>query len=253
MRYWVHNGFVKVDSEKMSKSLGNFFTIREVTEKYHPFALRWMLLGTHYRAPINYTQRALEEASDRLYYLYQTLVDSRVALTEAEASATDAEVKGKPKPPTGVAAEGIELAVETKAAVASALTDDLNTPLAMASLSSPLKTLNDLVSTKKGKKAVGRNVALRDLVKTVEETLEAVGLPHEGGEGLLEELRLLTLARAGLTQADVDEAVAKRAEARAAKDFAESDRIRDELGAKGVALMDGGSQVWRPATVVNDK
>ena len=252
MKYWVHNGFVKVDSEKMSKSLGNFFTIREVTEKYHPFALRWMLLGTHYRAPINYTQRALEEASDRLYYLYQTLVDSRVALTEAEASATDAEVKGKPKPPTGVAAEGIELAVETKAAVASALTDDLNTPLAMASLSSPLKTLNDLVSTKKGKKAVGRNVALRDLVKTVEETLEAVGLPHEGGEGLLEELRLLTLARAGLTQADVDEAVAKRAEARAAKDFAESDRIRDELGAKGVALMDGGSQVWRPATVVND-
>ena len=237
----------------MSKSLGNFFTIREVTEKYHPFALRWMLLGTHYRAPINYTQRALEEASDRLYYLYQTLVDSRVALTEAEASATDAEVKGKPKPPTGVAAEGIELAVETKAAVASALTDDLNTPLAMASLSSPLKTLNDLVSTKKGKKAVGRNVALRDLVKTVEETLEAVGLPHEGGEGLLEELRLLTLARAGLTQADVDEAVAKRAEARAAKDFVESDRIRDELGAKGVALMDGGSQVWRPATVVNDK
>ena len=253
VRYWVHNGFVKVDSEKMSKSLGNFFTIREVTEKYHPFALRWMLLGTHYRAPINYTQRALEEASDRLYYLYQTLVDSRVALTEAEASATDAEVKGKPKPPTGVAAEGIELAVETKAAVASALTDDLNTPLAMASLSSPLKMLNDLVSTKKGKKAVGRNVALRDLVKTVEETLEAVGLPHEGGEGLLEELRLLTLARAGLTQADVDEAVAKRAEARAAKDFAESDRIRDELGAKGVALMDGGSQVWRPATVVNDK
>ena len=86
----------------------------------------------------------------------------------------------------------------------------------------------------------------------MEETLEAVGLPHEGGEGLLEELRLLTLARAGLTQADVDEAVAKRAEARAAKDFAESDRIRDELGAKGVALMDGGSQVWRPATVVND-
>ena len=61
------------------------------------------------------------------------------------------------------------------------------------------------------------------------------------------------LARAGLTQADVDEAVAKSAEARTAKDFAESDRIRDELGAKGVALMDGGSQVWRPATVVNDK
>ena len=255
VRYWVHNGFVKVDSEKMSKSLGNFFTIREVTERYHPTALRWMLLGTHYRAPINYTQRALEEASDRLYYLYQTLVESRAALVDAQAEDAEAagEPKPKPKPPTGIAAEGIELAAETTAAVDSALADDLNTPLAIASLSAPLKTLNDLVSTKKGKKAVGRSVALSDLIASVETTLESVGLPREGGEGLLEELRELTLRRAGLTRDDVDAAVAARAEARAAKDFAESDRIRDEFGAKGVALMDGGNQVWRPATVVDDK
>ena len=115
VRYWVHNGFVKVDSEKMSKSLGNFFTIREVTERYHPTALRWMLLGTHYRAPINYTQRALEEASDRLYYLYQTLVESKDALVDAQAkdAETAGETKPKPKPPTGIAAEGIELAAET--------------------------------------------------------------------------------------------------------------------------------------------
>ena len=57
VRYWVHNGFVKVDSEKMSNSLGNFFTIREVLNRYDAYALRFMLLGTHYRAPINYTQR----------------------------------------------------------------------------------------------------------------------------------------------------------------------------------------------------
>ena len=255
VRYWVHNGFVKVDSEKMSKSLGNFFTIREVTERYHPTALRWMLLGTHYRAPINYTQRALEEASDRLYYLYQTLVESKDALVDAQAkdAETASETKPKPKPPTGIAAEGIELAAETTAAVDSALADDLNTPLAIASLSAPLKTLNDLVSTKKGKKAVGRSVALSDLIAAVETTLESVGLPREGGEGLLEELRELTLRRAGLTRDDVDAAVAARAEARAAKDFAESARIRDEFGAKGVALMDGGNQVWRPATVVDDK
>ena len=255
VRYWVHNGFVKVDSEKMSKSLGNFFTIREVTERYHPTALRWMLLGTHYRAPINYTQRALEEASDRLYYLYQTLVESKDALVDAQAkdAETAGETKPKPKPPTGIAAEGIELAAETTAAVDSALADDLNTPLAIASLSAPLKTLNDLVSTKKGKKAVGRSVALSDLIASVETTLESVGLPREGGEGLLEELRELTLRRAGLTRDDVDAAEAARAEARAAKDFAESDRIRDEFGAKGVALMDGGNQVWRPATVVDDK
>ena len=183
------------------------------------------------------------------------MVESKDALVDAQAKDADAagETKAKPKPPTGIAAEGIELAAETNAAVDSALADDLNTPLAIASLSAPLKTLNDLVSTKKGKKAVGRSVALSDLIAAVETTLESVGLPREGGEGLLEELRELTLRRAGLTRDDVDAAVAARAEARAAKDFAESDRIRDEFGAKGVALMDGGNQVWRPATVVDDK
>ncbi|GBG89557.1 hypothetical protein CBR_g49346 [Chara braunii] len=69
--YWVHNGFVTVDAEKMSKSLGNFFTIREVLDVYHPLALRWFLLGTHYRSPINYAKRQLEEASDRVFYLFQ--------------------------------------------------------------------------------------------------------------------------------------------------------------------------------------
>ena len=152
VKYWVHNGFVKVDSEKMSKSLGNFSAIREATDKYHPTALRWMLLGTHYRAPINYTQRALEEASDRLFYLYQTLGDARVAATRGGGGRRRG---GTPKPPTGIAAEGIQLAVDVRAAVDAALADDLNTPLAVASLSAPLKTLNDLTSTKKGKKASG--------------------------------------------------------------------------------------------------
>ena len=257
VRYWVHNGFVKVDSEKMSKSLGNFFTIREVLAKYHPYALRWMLLGTHYRAPINYTQRALEEASDRLYYLYQTLGDSRAAVevaaeAEAEAVASDEKNKKKKTPPlAGLALEGVTLAGETKSAVAAALADDLNTPLAVASLSAPLKFLNDLLTTKKGKKAQGRLEALRDLVGAVEDTLDAVGLPVEGGDEILASLRDLTLARAGLTAEEVEEAVAKRAEARAAKNFEESDRIRDELGAKGVALMDGGNEVWRPAVIVD--
>lgn len=83
VRYWLHNGFVNVDSEKMSKSLGNFFTIRDVLKQYHPKALRWFLVGTHYRAPVNYTQKAVEEASDRVYYVYQTLADTAAALQTA--------------------------------------------------------------------------------------------------------------------------------------------------------------------------
>ena len=230
VKYWVHNGFVKVDSEKMSKSLGNFFTIREVTERYHPMALRWMLLGTHYRAPINYTRRALEEASDRLFYAYQTLLDAKrefVKVTNEEAatsngSSSDTSVKKKPKPPAGIAAEAMALAAETSESVANALADDLNTPAATASLSAPLKTLNDLVSTKKGRKAPGREQALGALTMAVSETLSRVGMPcddEESGEtcsipileSLLEELKTLALRRAGLTDADV---AGRRREAR---------------------------------------
>eukprot|EP00798_Chlamydomonas_sp_ICE-L_P028260 gene28259-31365_t len=81
VRYWLHNGFVNVDSEKMSKSLGNFFTIREVLKQYHPMALRWFLVNTQYRQPVNYTQRALDEASDRLYYMYNALLEVQAVLS----------------------------------------------------------------------------------------------------------------------------------------------------------------------------
>ena len=80
-----------------------------MTERYHPLALRWMLLGTHYRAPINYTQRALEEASDRLFYTYQTLADAKRAATEAAASSEGS----KPPKPAGIAADAVALAAET--------------------------------------------------------------------------------------------------------------------------------------------
>ena len=269
VKYWVHNGFVKVDSEKMSKSLGNFFTIREVTEKYHPLALRWMLLGTHYRAPINYTQRALEEASDRLFYAYQTLADAKHAANAActEAAEKEKTAASKPQPPAGIAADAIVLAGETKTSVSAALADDLNTPACLAALSSPLKTLNDLVSTKKGKKAPGRALALVELTNAVEDALSRVGMPvpvvEEGEkkgeenvddvyEDVLRALRDLALTRAGMTAADVEAYVARREAARAAKDFETSDAIRDELKRVGVALMDGAAgagTAWRPCTV----
>ncbi|XP_056174874.1 cysteine--tRNA ligase, chloroplastic/mitochondrial isoform X2 [Syzygium oleosum] len=82
--YWIHNGFVTVDSEKMSKSLGNFFTIRQVIELYHPLALRLFLLGTHYRSPINYADVQLESASERMYYIYQLQKGQKQGREKAE-------------------------------------------------------------------------------------------------------------------------------------------------------------------------
>ena len=252
VRYWVHNGFVKVDSEKMSKSLGNFFTIREVLSRYHPMVLRFMLLGAHYRAPINYTQKALEESSDRLYYIYQTLLDAHAAL-ELKDEEVRAELENSKLKLSPLAADAKKLAEETKVSVVQALYDDLNTPLAIASLSGPLKTTNDFLTTKAGKKAVGRLSALSSLVKELENTLSILGLPIgvDKSTSILAGLKSLALTRAGLEEEDLEALMVQRANARAEKNFEESDRIREDLASKGIGLMDGGGDAWRPIVPAN--
>ena len=236
----------------MSKSLGNFFTIREVLARYHPMVLRFMLLGAHYRAPINYTQKALEESSDRLYYIYQTLLDARTAL-ELNDDALRAELENSKLKLSPLAADAKKLAEETKVSVAQALYDDLNTPLAIASLSGPLKTINDFMTTKAGKKAVGRLSALSSLVSELENTLSILGLPIDVEKcvSILAELKSLALTRAGLEEKDLEKIMSERANARAEKNFEESDRLREELASKGIGLMDGGGDAWRPIIPAN--
>jgi cysteinyl-tRNA synthetase len=233
-RWWVHNGFVNVDSEKMSKSLGNFFTIRDVSEKYHPMALRWFLVGTQYRQSINYTQRALEEASDRVFYLYQTLYDAHMALKTAEENDGNAE-KGE--------AASQQLLDE----VHRALLDDLNTPLVLAAFSPALKTLNDFMHTKQGKKSKDRLPVMRGLVEAFDVALELLGIRPDSYGAALEELKEVALRRAGMTEADVAQAIEQRAALRKAKDYDAADRLREEIEAKGVLFMDGpDGTTWKP-------
>lgn len=292
VRYWVHNGFVNVDSEKMSKSLGNFFTIREVLKQYHPAALRWFLVNTQYRQPVNYTQRALEEASDRLYYLYQTIVDTQEALAgipEGEQlmqraqqalplafganmnkSSDTAEsgdgagpsngsgnggkgtskgggAAGKAKQPGDWEGEAGDHGRELVREVVLALSDDLNTPVAVAALSAPLKLMNDLLHTKKGKKQAGRLQALASCQVALQSTLGLLGLWVEQPQQLLRELRQLALVRAGMSEEEVSAAIQERAAARAAKDYAASDAVRTRLEAAGILIMDTPQGTsWKP-------
>ena len=233
-RWWVHNGFVNVDSEKMSKSLGNFFTIRDVSEKYHPMALRWFLIGTQYRQAINYTQRALEEASDRLFYLYQTLYDAHTVLREVDdqgpPSSADETVKGL-----------------LLAEVTSALSDDLNTPLVLAAFSPALKTLNDLMHTKKGKKSKDRMSVMRGLVESFDVSLDLLGIRPQSFGTVLEEMKAVALRRAGMTEEDVSQAIERRATLRKDKAYEAADGVRLEMEARGVYLMDlPTGTTWRP-------
>ncbi|XP_024034085.1 cysteine--tRNA ligase, chloroplastic/mitochondrial isoform X1 [Citrus clementina] len=248
--YWIHNGFVTIDSEKMSKSLGNFFTIRQVMELYHPLALRLFLIGTHYRSPINYSVVQLESASERIFYIYQTLHDCEKALSLLDAAALKDSI-----PP-----ETVTSINKFHNDFLASMSDDLHTTVVLAALSDPLKTINDLLHTRKGKKQAMRLESLAALEKTIRNVLTVLGLMSTGYSEatrliikyfmlqVLLQLREKALKRANLTEDQVLQRIEDRTVARKNKEYEKSDAIRKDLAAVGIALMDSPvGTTWRPA------
>ncbi|KAG7024444.1 Cysteine--tRNA ligase, chloroplastic/mitochondrial [Cucurbita argyrosperma subsp. argyrosperma] len=235
--YWVHNGFVTIDSEKMSKSLGNFFTIRQVIDLYHPLALRLFLLGTHYRSPINYSDLLLESASDRIFYIYQTLDDCRTVISQQDESSLKSSI-----PPSLV--EEINKFYNV---FLTSMSDDIHTPVVLAALSDPLKIINDLLHTRKGKKQEFRMESLAALEKMIGNVLSILGLMPASYSEALQQLKEKALTRAKMTNEQVVQKIEERNAARKNKEYEKSDTIRTDLAAVGIALMDGpNGTTWRP-------
>lgn len=233
--YWIHNGFVTVDSEKMSKSLGNFFTIRQVIELYHPLALRLFLLGTHYRSPINYSDAQLESASERMYYIYQTLYDCENVISQHAIQQDNI-------PP-----DALDCIVKFKNEFVASMCDDLHTTVILAALSDPLKNINDLLHTRKGRKQQRRMESLAALEKVIRNVLTVLGLLPGSYLEVLQQLREKALKRAKLTEEEVLQKIRDRTAARNAKEYEKSDTIRKHLASVGIALMDSpDGTTWRP-------
>jgi cysteinyl-tRNA synthetase len=210
VRYWMHNGFVRVDDEKMSKSLGNFFTIREVLGQFDAEVLRLFVLRAHYRSPLNYSDAHLEDARASLLRLYTALTPGVHAPAEVDWSAPEAQ------------------------RFRDAMNDDFNTPVAVSVLFELAGELNRT-----------RDTAVERQLRALAAVLGLLG--RDSASVVRSGLRAAP-AVAGLSDADIDAMVVRRTDAKRAKQFAEADRLRGELQAAGIVLEDSATGTrWRRA------
>ncbi|GGC18845.1 cysteine--tRNA ligase [Pseudoduganella buxea] len=209
--YWVHNGFIRVDNEKMSKSLGNFFTIRDVLKKFDAEVVRFFILRAHYRSPLNYSDAHLDDARGALTRLYTSL-----------DGAEKAGILGDGQP--------LDWNEEHAKRFAEAMDDDFNTPIAVSVLFDLASEVNRSKSPVAVRQLKGLASVLGLLERTPQEFLQAGATDAIGA-------------------AMIDEAIAARAAAKKARDFAQSDKIRADLLANGIVLEDkpDGTTTWRRA------
>jgi len=208
VKYWMHNGFVRINDEKMSKSLGNFFTVREILQRYQPEEVRYFVLTSHYRSPLNYDDEHLDNARAALTRFYNAL--RGLELTQPLAD-TDYENR-----------------------FYQAMDDDFNTPIALAVLFDLVREINT-AKKEDQTKAAGLAALLKKLAGIL-------GLLQADPEAYLRG----GVGSDGLSDADIDALVQQRVEAKQNKDWGTADKIRDELAEQGIIVEDSAEgSSWR--------
>jgi len=200
VNYWMHCGAVRVNNEKMSKSLGNFFTVRDVLEKYNPEVVRFLMVSSQYRSPIDYSEQSLLEAKVGLERMYTSLHGQAVADEYVASDYSDRYRK--------------------------AMDDDFNTPVAISVLFDLVRELN------KAKASTAESSSL--LAKELVVLAEQLGLLAQDPEYFLKN----SVVNDGISEGEIESLIADRIQARKDKDFAKSDEIRDALADQGITLLD---------------
>lgn len=216
-RYWLHNAFLNIDNRKMSKSLGNFFTVREIGEKYDLQVLRFFMLSAHYRSPLNFSAEIMEASKSALERIV-TAVDgcARAAQTAAAQELSESE------------AQGVEEMKRFRSSFEEAMEDDLNTADAIAAIFDLVKFANTKL----------RGGVSRAFAETLKQEIVS----------LADLLGLIAERKQEALDADVERLIGERQAARKARDFARADAIRDELLHMGIILEDTREGVkWKRA------
>jgi len=233
-KYWIHNGFITIDKEKMSKSLGNFFTIKEVLDKFDPEVVRFFLLSTHYRSPIEFSDDQLREAESSLDRYYTTIVRINDFLGTLIVS-TSLEKKDGGKEEfsnAGKIFEGLLLSFREK--FEEAMDDDFNTALALGHIFELIREANRFLDNRpSGLKSRNLLSQTKELLFEAGEILNIFGrTPH------VWYLSLMEIRNIGLSEKNILEKIKERQDARQKKDWHIADAIRKELEEKGIILED---------------
>jgi cysteinyl-tRNA synthetase len=225
---WIHHGFVTIRDEKMSKSLGNFLTIRDILSHYHPEILRFFIFSTHYRNPLDFSETAMQDAASGLERLY-------TCLAQMEG------LRGKEKGdgPASIARKDIDLLESTETRFQQAMDNDFNTAQAQAVLFDMVKIANRLCKELPANPSAADCKILAIAAQTLKKLAAIMGLLQEDATAFLQEQKKKMLAGLSIDEETISALINERLESRAAKNWRRSDEIRDELLAQGIELKDG--------------
>jgi cysteinyl-tRNA synthetase len=217
-RYWMHNGLLTVNGEKMSKSLGNYFTIEEILKEHDPVAMRQLFLASHYRSPGDFSKEALQEAGRAAERIYETI--ERITCS-------------------GINRQNRVANASLLASFRQEMDDDFNTPRALALIFDEVRSLNRLLDAK-------TNAGVAEHAAALATMCEALGLLQDAPEAFSSRKKARWLRQQGFTEEEVRKAIAARDQARIDKNWHEADRIRNELLAKGIVVEDSpGGTTWK--------
>lgn len=227
VRYWMHNNLLSMNNEKMSKSLGNIVLNRDFMEKYGAETLRFLLLSGHYRSPIDFSEKTIRDSQAGLHRIYSSLARATSLKDASGPAAANAEEKALQK-----------LGESFEAEWRTSLEDDFNTPKVFAAIFDYVRAANNYFDKKGFKPSASTGNVAKVYLANVAKLAQVLNLFTAEPTAFLKSLRAAVLTERGLSAKDVEAKIASRSEARKNKDWALSDKIRDELAAQGVLLLD---------------
>jgi len=231
--YWMHNGFVKINSEKMSKSLGNIFPVREIIKVYHPEVLRLFMLQSHYRSPVDYSESSLAETRSGLVRCYTTLQLLKDTLGKPATSVAAANEKNLAKQQ-----EYISKLKDLKEKFDSSLDDDFNTAQALGYVFEVVRLTNNFMAMEKNMPASIQTNIFDEAKKAFDHFGAVLGVFQDDPDHFFKSDCEMEVRKRGLNVGEIESLIKERQAARAAKDWTKADAIRQELASLHVVLKD---------------